>query len=274
MFALMQEGVRRARLVVKLREKKETLISTLLLGNTFLNIAIASLATIVGIRVAGPEYGPIYATVVTTLMVLVFAEVLPKTVAIHHADRASLLLAAPLNIIIKILWPLTWMVQHIVRAVLRLFGVRLGHGVGITDATDAIRGAIALHHHEGAVEKEDRDMLGGILDLNTRALEEIMIHRSQVDSIDLGAEPEAIISAAIASNHSRIPLWRDNPENIVGVLHLKDLLRLVRAQKIGGDARDDPPHRAQAVVRAGNHHARRPARRLPQPAPAFRLRGG
>jgi Mg2+/Co2+ transporter CorB len=228
----MQEGVRRAGLVVKLRERKETLISTLLLGNTFINVAAASIATIVGVRLAGEEYGPIYATIATTLVVLIFAEVLPKTIAIHHAERASLLLAAPLNIIIKILWPVTWMVQHVVRAVMRLFGVSLEQ-VGLTDATDAIRGAIALHHHEGAVEKDDRDMLGGILDLNKRLLTEIMIHRSQVDSIDLGADPESIISDAIASNHSRIPLWRDNPENIVGVLHLKDLLRLVRAQKIG-----------------------------------------
>ena len=96
-----------------------------------------------------------------------------------------------------------------------------------------IRGTIEMHHHEGEVVKGDRDMLGSILDLSDRQLSEIMIHRSQVESIDLSLEPDAIIAAAIASNHSRIPLWKDNTDNIEGILHFKDLLRLVRAQKIG-----------------------------------------
>ena len=233
MFALMQEGVRRAKLVIALREKKETLISTLLLGNTFLNIAMASLATIVGVHLAGEEYGAIYATVATTLLVLIFAEVLPKTIAIHHAERFSLAMSPLLNIIIKVLWPLTWAVQIIVRRVLWIFGVDLSQVKGLVTATDSIRGTIELHHHEGEMVKRDRDMLGSILDLNDRALSEIMIHRSQVESIDIASDPDAIIAEAIASNHSRVPLWKDNPENIVGVLHFKDLLRLVRAQKIG-----------------------------------------
>ena len=233
MFALMQEGIRRAQLVIRLREKKEVLISTLLLGNTFVNIAAASLATIVGVHLAGEKYGPVYATVATTLMVLIFSEVLPKTIAIHHAERFSLLVAAPLNFIIRLLSPLTWVVQLVVRSVLRVFGVDLTNVKGLVTATDAIRGAIELHHHEGDVEKEDRDMLGSILDLNDRTVSEIMIHRSKVESIDLEIDPEQIIAHAIASNHSRIPLWKDNTENIVGILHLKDLLRLVRQQKIG-----------------------------------------
>lgn len=233
MFALMQEGVRRAALVIKLRERKDVLISTLLLGNTFVNIAAASLATVIAVRLAGEEWGPIVATIGTTFLVLIFSEVMPKTIAIHHADRASLLLAPMLNLIIKLLWPITWFVQHIVRGVLRIFGVSLENVKGLVNATDAIRGTIELHHHEGDVEKDDRDMLGSILDLSTRDLSEVMVHRSQVDSIDLGEDPETIISKAISSNHSRIPLWRDHPENIVGVLHFKDLLRLVRSQKIG-----------------------------------------
>ena len=233
MFALMQEGLRRAKLVIELREKKDVLISTLLLGNTFVNIAAASLATVIGVRVAGEEYGVVYATVLTTLVVLIFSEVLPKTIAIHHSERFSLAIAPLLNFIIKVLWPITWLVQRIVRGVLRVFGVDLKQVKNLMSATEAIRGAIAMHHHEGEVEKDDRDMLASILDLSDRTVEEIMVHRSQVESIDLGLDPEEIIAQAIASNHSRIPLWKDNPENIVGVLYFKDLLRLVRAQKIG-----------------------------------------
>lgn len=233
MFALMQEGARRAKLVLELREKKDVLISTLLLGNTFVNIAAASLATVIGVHVAGEKYGVIYATGVTTLLVLIFAEVLPKTVAIHHSERFSLVIAPLLNVIIKILWPITWMVQRVVRGVLRVFGVDLRQVKSLMSGTEAIRGAIVMHHHEGEVEKDDRDMLASILDLGARTVEEIMIHRSQVESINIGLDPEMVIAQAIASSHSRIPLWKDNPENIVGVLHFKDLLRLVRAQKIG-----------------------------------------
>ena len=233
MFTLMKEGMKRAKLVLDLREKKEVLISTLLLGNTFVNIAAASLATLVGTRLAGDEYGPIYATIATTLLVLIFSEVLPKTVALHHSERFSLIIAPFLNLIIKILWPITWLVQRVVRGVLAIFGVSLENVQNIMSGSDAIRGAIDMHHHEGEVEKDDRDMLGSILDLSEYAIKDIMTHRSQVESIDIGLDPETIIALTIASNHSRIPLWKDNPENIIGVLHFKDLLRLVRAQKIG-----------------------------------------
>jgi Mg2+/Co2+ transporter CorB len=233
MFALAQEGSKRAQLVNKLREAKDKLIGTLLLGNTFVNIAIASLSTVSFVRLFGEEYGPIYATIFATFVVLIGAEVLPKTIAIHHADRASLVLARPLSIAIRLLSPITWMVQWIVRNILRLFGMNLEHISDISTAAEAIRGQIELHHHEGKVGKDDRDMLGSILDLNTREVSEVMIHRKQVESIDLGDEPEAIIAAAIASAHSRIPLYKDDSENIVGVLYLKDLFRLIRQQKIG-----------------------------------------
>ena len=233
MFALMQEGHRRARLVIRLHENKEQLISTLLLGNTFVNIAAASIATLMGVAIVGEKYGPIAATVATTVVVLIFSEVLPKTIAIHHSERFALIVAPFTNIVIRVLYPLTFTVQLLVRGVLRIFGVDLSQTKGLVTATDAIRGAIEMHHHEGDVIKEDRDMLGSILDLSDRVLTEIMIHRSQVDSIDISLDPDTIISEAIRFNHSRIPLWQDNPENIVGVLHFKDLLRLVRAQKIG-----------------------------------------
>lgn len=233
MFALVREGVRRAKLVLSLREKKDVLISTLLLGNTFVNIAAASLATVIAVRVAGAEYGPIIATIATTLVVLIFAEVLPKTVAIHHSERFSLVIAPMLSFVIKVLWPITWLVQLTVRTVLRIFGVNLANVKSMMSATEALRGAIAMHHHEGEVEKGDHDRLSSILDLGDRTVGEVMIHRSQVESINAELEPEELITQVIASNHSRIPLWKNNPENIVGVIHFKDILRLVRAQKVG-----------------------------------------
>jgi len=139
--------------VISLREKKDLLISTLLLGNTFVNIAAASIATVVGVKLAGDEYGAIYATVATTMGVLIFSEVLPKTVAIHHAERFSLAIAPLLNFVIKLLWPVTWLVQWIVRGILRLFGVSLENVKSMMSASEAIRGTIAMHHHQGGCGK-------------------------------------------------------------------------------------------------------------------------
>ncbi|MEJ0009789.1 MAG: CNNM domain-containing protein [Alphaproteobacteria bacterium] len=233
MYALAQEGLRRAVLINRLLERKDTLISTLLLGNTFVNIAAASIATVLAVGLFGEEYGPIYATIAITLLVLVFAEVLPKTIAIYRADRAALLLVPFVAVIIRLLSPITLLVQAVARGALRLLGVDLHGGDAVTTSNEAIRGTIELHHSEGDVIKEDRDMLASVLDLSGREVGEVMTHRKQVESVDLGLEPEDIVSAAIALNHSRIPLWKDHPENIVGILHLKDLLKLVRQQKIG-----------------------------------------
>jgi Mg2+/Co2+ transporter CorB len=233
MFALLQDGLKRAGLVIKLRDKKDALIGTILMGNTVVNIAAASIGTLVCVRLFGEELGPIYATVILTLVILIFGEVLPKTVAIHHAERLSLIIAPFLNLVVKIFWPITRMVQLLVRNILRVFGMDVTQVKSLGTAEDAIRGAIELHHSEGEVEKSDRDMLGSILDLNKRTLDQIMIHRSEVEMIDLGAEPDTIIAEAIASTHSRIPLWKNEPENIVGILHMKDLLRLIRERRIG-----------------------------------------
>jgi Mg2+/Co2+ transporter CorB len=233
MHALMQNGVKRAKLVLALRDKKDKLIGTILLGNNIVNIAAASVGTVIAIRLFGDEWGPVVATVALTVVILIFGEVLPKTLAIYHADRASLILSPFLAVIVKILAPFTWLVQQLVRGILAIFGVNLANVQNVVSATEAIRGTIAMHHHEGEVEKDDRDMLASILDLNERTVEEIMIHRSQVEMVDIGLDPETVIAQVIASNHSRIPLWKDNPENIVGVIYFKDLLRLVRAQKIG-----------------------------------------
>jgi len=184
-------------------------------------------------KVWGAEYGPLYATIIMTLLVLIFAEVLPKTIAINESEKLSLLVAAPLTLVIKIFAPITMLVQSFIGLLLRMMGIDLSQPNSLSSATEAIRGTIELHHSEGGVEKADRDMLGSILDLSDREIEEIMIHRKNVYSIDLAQEPEAIIQQAINSIHSRIPLYKDNPDNIVAVLHVKDMLKLVTSGKVG-----------------------------------------
>lgn len=231
-YTMMQDGVRGAVLVHEIRQTKDAMISTILMGSTLANMAAASVITIICIDMFGTNYGPLYATGFLTVGVLLFCEVLPKTIAIHNAERAALMLAPFVHLTMKVLWPFTRATQFLVRGMLRMVGVDY-RNQPLMSSSDVIRGTIELHHSEGAMVKEDRDMLGSILDLNNREVSEVMVHRKQVIAIDMALDPEEIIAQAIESGHSRIPLYRGEAENIIGVLHMKDLLALVHKQKIG-----------------------------------------
>lgn len=219
---LKNAGNPRAKKVSQLLKQKEHLIGAILLGNNAVNILASALATSVLIGMFGSD-GVVYATIGMTLLVLVFAEVLPKSYAIHHAEKVALLVAPIFVVLVKILAPITLAVQWVVNAVLRMFGVRLGEGVEVQD-TFALRGSIDMHHDAGVVVKDDRDMLDGVLDLSDVEVEKVMIHRSSMESVDIDQPMEEIINQVLASNHSRLPFWKGEADNIVGVLHVKHLL--------------------------------------------------
>ncbi|MDE3029775.1 MAG: DUF21 domain-containing protein, partial [Paracoccaceae bacterium] len=186
----------------------------------------ASLATSLLTRVVG-QSGVALATLVMTLLVLIFAEVLPKTYAITNPERAAARVAPAIRASIILFTPVVTAVRAFVRLVLALFGVKTDPTSPILALREEIVGAIALGHSEGAVMKEDRDRLLGALDLGDRTVEEVMRHRSQIEMIDADADPDQIITQCLASPHTRIPAYRGEPENVVGVIHAKDLLREV-----------------------------------------------
>lgn len=225
---LVMEGNKRARTASKLREMKEELIGAILLGNTAVHVAASSLATATAIGLWG-EAGVPYVAVFMTLMVLIFGEVLPKTYAIQNAERCALIAAPFIWFFIRLFSPVVRAVQWFNRAFMRLFGVDITRDNTLISATDAIRGTIELYHREGTMVKQDRDMLGSILDLNDITVSDIMVHRTDIETIDLGDTAREVVNAAMNSVHSRIPLWRDTPDNIVGVLHVKALVREITA---------------------------------------------
>ncbi len=218
------KGSRGAKRALTLTDDSESLISTVLLGNNLVNILAAALATQLFTQLLG-DSGVAVATLVMTFLVLIFAEILPKTYAINNSEHAATLVSAPIRVIVIILRPFVFIAQHAVNLMLRLFG---GTPVINTDATqDEIAGTIALGHKEGSVEKDDRDRLLGALDLKDRGVEEIMLHRSSIEMIDSAANPQDIIRQCLNSAHTRIPVFKGEPENIIGVLHAKDMLRSV-----------------------------------------------
>jgi Mg2+/Co2+ transporter CorB len=233
MARLEKQGERRAGIVNRLLASRERLIGALLLGNNAVNIAASSLATGVLLTWFGSA-GIAYATVVMTIIIVVFAEVLPKTAAFNAPDRIALEVARPMQWVVKVLGPILMTIEALVRWLLKHVGIVVGEDQAVLSAREELRGAVDLFHREGGVEKLDRDMFGGVLDLRELALSDVMIHRTNMIMLDADEKPEDLVNAVIASPVTRLPLWRGNPENIVGVLHVKDLLRALHA--VDGDA--------------------------------------
>ena len=218
---LARKGSRSAARVQLLIGKRERLIGSILLGNNVMNIAASSLATSVLVSLFS-DAGVIYATAGMTILVLIFAEVLPKTYAILAPDRVALFVSAPIRLIVAIFGPIVVSIELLVRGLLRLFGFDTTAAANALSAHEEIRGAINLHHEEGAVVKKDRDMLGGILDLQELTIADIMVHRTKMHMIDAASGPSDILAQVLKSGHSRIPVYKEDSDNIIGILHAKN----------------------------------------------------
>ncbi len=229
MISREKEGNARAALVNKIREKKDRLIGALLLGNNLVNILASALATSLLIKVFG-QAGVVYATLVMTMMVLIFAEVLPKTYALHHAETMSMRIAPIVRIVIILFSPITETVTWIVRAVLRLFGVDV-HKAKAGSHLELLRGAIEMHDGPEEETQEQRAMLRSILDLASVDLEDIMIHRKNVTMVDADEDIHKIIEIVLDASFTRLPVWKGNPDNIIGVIHSKLLLQQMYEKK-------------------------------------------
>ncbi|MEM6679648.1 MAG: HlyC/CorC family transporter [Pseudomonadota bacterium] len=224
---LAAKGSPGARTALRLSEDNERLIGSILLGNNLVNVLATSLATTFFIALLG-DSGVATATLIMTILVTVFAEIAPKTYAITNPDRMSVRVAPAIALCVRLFAPVVGTVSFFVQSAFRLLGLAVDPEAHALAPYDRLRGAIALHAEEGAVDKDDRDRLIAALDLREREVAEIMRHRRDIESISADEPPEAILAFCLASAHTRIPLWRGEPENIVGVLHAKDLLRVVQ----------------------------------------------
>lgn len=225
-------GDERAGHVIEVLEKKERMIGSLLLGNNLVNILASALATSLFIKMFG-EAGVFYATAIMTLLVLIFAEVLPKTFALHYAGPMTRVIAPIIKLLIFILSPITELITFIVRRTLKILGADISKVTGGAHV-ELLRGAIELHQGEDEEVQTQRAMLRSILDLAEIEVEEIMTHRKNVVMIDLQDSPEKIVADVLSSAYTRHPLYDGDQDNIVGVIHSKALLRALQETK--GDA--------------------------------------
>ncbi|WP_416898349.1 MAG: HlyC/CorC family transporter [Minwuia sp.] len=232
MHHLERLGNKRAAKVSQLVEQQERLIGSILLGNNLVNILASSLATTVLIALVGDAAVAI-ATLVMTLLVLIFAEVLPKTFAIRNPDRMALAVAPIIGFLVPVLSPAVNAIQAVVRTTLKIFGAYDTPANDIS-VEDELKGTIELHARDGTVRKTAKDMLGSILELDDVDLSEVMQHRRRVVMLNADDPPEQIVASALASSHTRIPLFRGEREEVIGILHAKDLAR--ELARNGGDA--------------------------------------
>ncbi|MCI4666016.1 MAG: HlyC/CorC family transporter [Neomegalonema sp.] len=230
---MADEGSRAAGAALRLTEDSERLIGAILLGNNLVNILAASLATSLLQSFFGAS-GVAVATLVMTLLVLIFSEVLPKTYAIMMPEAAATRVSRPISLAVQVFSPAVGVVRWIVRGVLSIFGLRPDPKLAVL-AREEIRGAIDLHHDEGAVARDARDRLLGALELDDREVNQVMIHRRNILMIDGALPPSEIIDQCLKSPYTRIPLYQDDSENIVGILHARDLLREVDRLMRGPD---------------------------------------
>ena len=203
---------------------RERLIGAVLLGNNFVNILATSLITALFTKMVGSN-SVLLSTLIMTFLILIFAEVLPKTYAITNAESAAIKASRIISAVVFVFSPIVSFVRFLVRGVLWIFGIITDPDTNVLAVREEIAGALTLGHKEGIVEKEDRDRILGALDLSDRTVEEIMLHRSEIEMIDVSLPAEEILTKCLASAYTRLPLYKGNPENIVGVVHAKDLAR-------------------------------------------------
>ena len=267
-----EAGQRDATVVNRLLATRERLLGAVLFANNLTNIAAATLMTGLLLDFFG-QAGELYATLVMTLLIFVVAEVLPKTAAFNIPDRMALAVARPVTMTVRVFSPVLQAVEWLVRVILRGFGLPVGKIQSILSPREELRGTVDLMHRAGVVEKADRDMMGGLLDLRELMVSDVMVHRTKMVMLDADEPPQDIVDAVLAATVTRLPLWRGSPDNILGVLHAKDMLRALHAA--GGDASkiDVGVAGDAALVRAGHDAALRTARRVPRPQDRARSGG-
>jgi Mg2+/Co2+ transporter CorB len=239
MHELERDGNPRASVVNRLLRSRERLIGTILLGNNLVNILASSIATSLFISWFG-DTGVVYATLAMTVIVLIFAEILPKTYALTHTHAVALAVAPVMSALTWLFNPITFVIQAIVQLVLRIFRQGSMRETTAATALSELRGAIELHTADSPDEtvRHERAMLRSILDLGDVEISDILVHRSNLASIDADLSTSEIVEQVLSSPYTRIPLWRERKDNIVGVLHAKALLRAVQAHTGSLDSLD------------------------------------
>ncbi len=229
---LARKGEKRAQLLKALLDMPERLIGAILLGNNLVNILASALATTLFLQLFGAT-GVVWATFVMTALVLVFGEVMPKTYAILNAEKMALRVAPVIRWVVLLLAPVVMVVEALVKQMLKLLGADVSRAQNVLSFREEVRGAIEMHREQVRQPVRDLQMLDGVLDLRELTVADVMVHRTRMKSIDISRSPEEILDYVLKNGYTRYPVWHESPENIIGILHARDLLSALAGA--GGD---------------------------------------
>ncbi len=219
---LVENGVKGAEKLARVAEKPERFLATVLLGNNLVNIAAATLGTIMAVAIFDLPWGPIIATVGVTALILVFGEVIPKTFAMHHAQRLSLIYANPLKIIELCFYPFILALERIGLSLTRIVTVSEEDKKLISEGE--IRSAISAGESEGVVEQDEAKILHKVFEFTDRPVSKIMVPRTEITWVSQGTKLSDFLNLYTQGRYSRFPVYKDNTDNVVGILHAKDVL--------------------------------------------------
>jgi Mg2+/Co2+ transporter CorB len=226
MHNLARTGKKNAKIFEELFKNKEMLICTILFANNLVNILASAIATKILIELTNNE-GVLYATIIMTLMILIFGELIPKTLALSKADQFALKIAPMFKVLVYILYPLTITLNFVATLILKIFGVNylnFKKEEVSEKREEELRGAIDLHGEDSS--KDEKNMLKSILDLDNITVGSIMIPRKDIFSLPSNIKYNELIKKLNNSPHSRIPIWEKNPENIIGIFHIRKLIEI------------------------------------------------
>ncbi|MCK5474368.1 MAG: HlyC/CorC family transporter [Candidatus Aenigmarchaeota archaeon] len=210
-----------AKTLMRLKENPHRLLITLLVGNNVVNISASALTTLIAINTYGSNAIGI-ATGVLTLVVLVFCEITPKTYAHKNAQQISLLMARPLELLSKALYPLVWTLEQITGIIIRLTG---GNAKEVLVTYDELKTTISLGAQEGVIKRDEEEMLRNVFEFANQKAEQIMVPRTEMFCIDVTTKPNKAVNLLTEKGYSRIPVYNGSKDNIVGILYAKDLLK-------------------------------------------------
>ena len=230
LMSLESGGDARATLVMRLSEYKDRLIGALLIGNNLVNILASALITRLFLDLFGDQ-GVIYATLIMTVLLVIFAEILPKSWAVSSPEKFAMTVAPFVNLVVMAFGSLSRLANAFVRQLMGIFGIRLDENQLSYSPHEELRGAVEVMHRDGSFVKDDRDRLGGVLDLHDLEVSDVMVHRTKMISLNADDPAETIVREVLESPYTRMPIWRGTTENIIGIVHAKDVLRAMR----GGD---------------------------------------
>jgi Mg2+/Co2+ transporter CorB len=214
----------------RLLEQPEKLIGLILLGNNFVNILASAIATVIGLRVMG-EAGIAVATGVLTFVVLIFAEVTPKTVAALHPERFALPASLVLSPLLKLLYPLVWLINRLTAGIFRILGIKSEDGAGMKLSTEELR--VVVNEASSMIPQRHQTMLLSILDLEKATIEDIMIPRNEIVGIDINDDWDEIIKQLTESQHTRLPVFEDDIDHVIGMVHLRRAIKLFQQPDVG-----------------------------------------